>query len=275
MRYQWDNSVSLLRFEPWIHQMCTEVLLTLLKISVSAFLEKNNFSLADHLTRHLFCHAEHVTLTWCLQNTSSCKCESFSCVYSWGCNVSDQLHMLVAFTAKQKCPLYPLNMSLVRIKINVQWAEGYFGSHIKRTFFIMTILDQRMSLSETIHCTECTKRSPVDGWWHSQLYLLLYFFPLPSGIRHTSQSACCYWRLWRGYHYWRSFEQNDYVTGGRGLVKYSGGELWEINRDVVWVNHGDSCCGLGIAKYRANTWPLLFTLLTSTGFILFICVVFW
>lgn len=128
-------------------------------------------------------------MTWCLKNTSS-----------WNVDVLPVLrHEAVTWVTcfiywlpllQMKCPLYPLNMSVLHLELNVPWAKVVWMS-CKENISHHCHCGSEGILFQTIHCTEHMERNPLNGWWHSHLYLLLYSFPASSGVCCSAQSTCC------------------------------------------------------------------------------------
>lgn len=77
-----------------------------------------------------------------------------------------------------KCPLYPLNMSLSHLELNVPWPKVLWML-CKEDFSHHCHCGTQCVLSQTIRCTEHMERNSVNGWWHfHHYYCYIPFQPL-------------------------------------------------------------------------------------------------
>jgi hypothetical protein len=128
-------------------------------------------------------------MIWCLKNTSSWSVDVLPVFWheavTWVTYFIYWLPLL-----QMKCPLYPLNMSLLHLELYVPWAKVFWMS-CKENVSHHWHCGSEGVVSKTVHCTEHMERNPVNGWWHSHLCLLLYSFPAPSGACWPAQNTCC------------------------------------------------------------------------------------
>jgi len=128
-------------------------------------------------------------MIWCLKNTSSWSVDILPVF--WHEAVTWVTYFIYWLRLLQiKCPLYPLNMSLLHLELYVPWAKVFWMS-CKENISHHWHCGSEGVVSKTVHCTEHMERNPVNGWWHSHLCLLLYSFPAPSGACRPAQNTCC------------------------------------------------------------------------------------
>jgi hypothetical protein len=106
-------------------------------------------------------------MTWCLENASTLNVELLPVLRQetvrWVTCFIYRLPLL-----QMKCPLYPLNVSLLHLELNVPWARVLWIS-CKENVSHHCRHGSEGVLCWTIHCIEDMERGAVNGWWHSHV----------------------------------------------------------------------------------------------------------